>query len=190
MELNRASLSFQAAKWSHSNPIQRLKQPGFNSDLFPRCLQSDWYVTWFNSSRPTLATWKKLVFEKKKKTFECEHALCNYLLPSANSESRNGWDFIYQTYKVSTGVLKWITGVFGSRKKCPVCRLPFNRRHVQACQLIDEAHFSSEDYLEQFQVYSDTKSPGLFYTPLDAAVNSLDYKLFSNLLGHISMHLI
>jgi hypothetical protein len=97
IDFNKASLSYQASKWSQCNPIQALNIPGINSELYPRCLSSDWYVTWSSSERPTRGSWKKLVFEKKQKTFECAHALCGYLLPTAACTTRGGWDFIYQS---------------------------------------------------------------------------------------------
>ncbi len=98
------------------------------------------------------------------------------------------WCLFLEDNYVRQYALAWRCNVFGHLRRC-VCGEFFNRRHVSACRLLEEASFISAQQLVVFA--SDlVLYPSLVnttYSILDSLLNHRQYNAFEDAMNHLIM---
>ncbi len=120
--------------------------------------------------------------------------LTKYIL--VHSRSSNLMDqLLLQPLNISKKGIYWRSNRAFINRICTVCNTPFNRRHINDCQLFRLADagpsiMESEDYLSDLTMMLDDFGSNFNYCILDHFLNRQQYDLFLELYDHLDHMLI
>ncbi len=202
-ELLCASLSFHLQNLSSVNPLKQLGASsvidGDRSQILPLCFQHKWFNEWKllqqNSPQNLPRSWKSWLHQQARSLLaQGGSKLTDYLLPTSRTLNGYSADFLSLPPNEAHSVLSWRLNHFGMRQKCGNCLQPYNRRHIDQCNLLRDI---PENTLTKIQPITRQDKETLatlnrnlpLYSHLDTCLNHKFYQEFFLILNLLRQNL-